>query len=262
MTSQEAKELVIKAHCSGCGGERNCDVLGRHSQGGGDEDFHWHTKWYLLRCRGCEYVFAQTVSTDSESIDYSYGPENETVTEHIETVETWPARIKRPRPDWFDGPGVNLALLTRFSPILREIYSALDNDLHVLAAMGMRMGFDLAASMLDVDPELTFKEKLEQLFEDEAERARLDTLVEAGNASTHRAWRPTSEHLGTMMDVLESFVHDNFVAPGRRKRLDARLADLRSSVPARAPRRRKALIDASDLPAADSTDGSATLPRN
>lgn len=37
---------------------------------------------------------------------------------------------------------------------MHEVYEALDNDLHVLAAMGMRIVFDVSAQMLGVDPEL------------------------------------------------------------------------------------------------------------
>lgn len=121
---------------------------------------------------------------------------------------------------------------------MQEVYAALDADLNVLAAMGMRIVFDKASGILGVDPALTFEEKLEALV-DEDDRARLETLVDAGSASAHRGWRPSTEDLDTMMDVLESFVHDAFVAPLRKKRLDRRLADIRANVPPKPKRIRK-----------------------
>ena len=200
----------------------------------------WCTRWYILRCRGCEHVFAQTVSTDSENSDSYQGPDGTYEQFYIETVRTWPPQAKRRRPDWFEGSGVNLKLLTGLWPIMREVYDALDADLNVLAAMGMRIAFDKAARLLGVDPDLSFREKLDKLVVDD-DRTRLETLVDAGSAAAHRGWAPSSEELSTMMDVLEHFVHEAFVAPVRKKRLDARVEAMRPTVPLDPRRTRKAL---------------------
>ena len=245
MSGQQPSETV-RTYCSECGGERNCDVFGSLDQSGGDEYFDWNTRWRLLRCRGCDHVFCQTKSTNSEEVDHEGLPNGEYTTFYIPTYRTLPAQPKRPRPSCLGKSDKRLGLVLRLWPIMHEVYEALDNDLHVLAAMGMRIVFDVSAQMLGVDPELPFAKKLAALFEKKEDRERLATLVDAGSASAHRGWNPSGEDLSTMMDVLEEFVHDAFVAPERRKKLDERLAALRISVPPRGPRKKR---DTSESPA-------------
>lgn len=235
--AEEQQSRTRKTHCTRCGGVRNCDILGHHAESEDEGHFAWHKDWYLLRCRGCDYVFAETVYTDSEDLYYENGPDGQ-YTENVETVRTWPARGKRDRPDWFKGSVTNLRLLDLW-PVLREVYEALDADLNVLAAMGMRIAFDRAAELRGVDPAISFEEKLKGLFEKKADRDRLETLVEAGSASAHRGWRPETDDLNTMMDVLEQFVHEQFVAPVRQQRLDKRVAAMKAKVPPRQKRAKK-----------------------
>lgn len=67
MTESEIK----KAHCANCKGSRNCDIRGEFDDGYSDEVVTGNTKWLILQCRGCETVFVQTVSTNSEDYDYA-----------------------------------------------------------------------------------------------------------------------------------------------------------------------------------------------
>ena len=55
-----------KAECSKCGGMRNCEVRGHYDERYSDEQFQSSTECFILECRGCEYVFVQTVATNSE----------------------------------------------------------------------------------------------------------------------------------------------------------------------------------------------------
>lgn len=49
---------------------------------------------------------------------------------------------------------------------IRELYGALDNDLCMLAAIGIRTTFDVALELLeDIDSNLNFGEKLDALTE-------------------------------------------------------------------------------------------------
>jgi hypothetical protein len=65
------------------------------------------------------------------------------------------------------------------------------------------------------------------------DQSRLEILVDAGSASAHRGWRPPAKDLSVLMDVLEHFVHEAFVVPSRKKRLDADLAKMKAKVPPR-----------------------------
>ncbi len=234
--ANEPSELK-KARCSECGGERNCDILGDYDDRDSDGDMSWSTHWHLLRCRGCEHVFVQTVSINSEDIDYFYEEDGSTGGNYCETITYWPALSTRVPPDWLNQisvPDKDCGLLNTY---LNELYGALNSDLNTLSAIGIRTSFDMAAELLGVDENKTFKQKLEALVASNHIGAlhleRLETLIEAGNASAHRGWRPKAEDLDVMMDVLEHFIHDAFVAPEKKKRLDAKVAAVKGKVPAR-----------------------------
>jgi hypothetical protein len=232
---------VRKAFCSNCGGERNCEVRGRHPQRGGDDDFQWHKDWYILECRGCEHVFALTVSSNSEEYRNDYGPDGETLTDYIETLDYWPARSKRDRPDWLHEIALGEVDVTPLNQSLNELYGALDNDLFSLAGIGVRTTFDVASELLGVDASVTFEEKLDALVANQhigpLDKSHIATLIDAGSASAHRGWRPETTELRTMMDVLESFILGAFVEPDRRKKRDEEVSRLK--VPPRPARAKK-----------------------
>lgn len=234
------KPTVRKAYCSGCSGERNCDILGDFDDRGSDDDMSWSTHWYLLRCRGCEHIFAQTISTNSEDIDYYYEEDGSTGGNYVETAKYWPAIAKRTRPSWIENITIDGRPDRRLNLGLDELYGSLDSDLRMLAAIGIRTSFDVASELLGIDVNKTFKEKLTDLVSQghigALDQSRLETLVDAGSASAHRGWRPESEDLDTMMDVLEHFMNGAFVAPEQRKKLDARVAEMKELVPVRKPR--------------------------
>ncbi len=225
-----------KAECSQCGGVRNCDILGHHNEKGGNADFQWWKDWYLLRCRGCEYIFVEAVSSNSEDYDQEYNSNGEIVYVLDTVSEYWPGRSKRKWPEWMtDG-----MIETDLRAALLELYKALDNDLNMLAAIGIRTSFDIAAELLGVDPNKSFDRKLQDLVSSnhigEFDHSRLETLVNAGNASVHRGWRPDTTDLNTMMDVLEHFIQRTFVEPKRQEQLDAKITKVKATVPIRKSR--------------------------
>lgn len=246
MTEEQPK--VRKAHCSVCGGERNCEIRGHWTQDGGDQDVQWQTHWYILECRGCEHVFVQTVSTNSEDIYHYVNEMGEEDYDHRETIRYWPARAKRARPEWLHLGGIDVPNVDPLDAALLELYAALENDLHVLAGIGIRTSFDVASELLKIDPDLSFNRKLDALVEykhiGSVDRDRLATLVDAGSASAHRGWKPSKGDLSTMMDVLEHFIFQAFVEPYRRKQLDEKVGKLR------VPRRTKrSTVDVDMIPA-------------
>ncbi|MER8629783.1 DUF4145 domain-containing protein [Mesorhizobium opportunistum] len=235
---------IRKAECSKCGGLRNCNILGKHAQSGEEHDyFSWHKAWYILECRGCEHVFVQTVSTNSEDYYNYYGPDGETETEHNETIHYWPSLSKRAKPEWMSDAGIDADGVDALNDSLSELYGALNNDLYMLAAIGIRTSFDVASELLGIRPEQPFNAKLLQLVTDghigKVDQARLETLVDAGSASVHRGWQPKADDLNTLMNVLEQFVHDAFVAPARKTRLDAKVVLMKEKVPPRKLKRPK-----------------------
>lgn len=184
---------VVKAHCAQCRGPRNCDVRGSHSDTWDQEELWTNTTWRILQCRGCDHVFAQTVATNSEDVFWSPGEDGQDVGTYVEKVSYWPALAKRPRPEWLRQHAIEgIGILTGESlcSTLHELYQALDGDMNVLAAIGVRTCFDIASEILGVDGALTFEEKLKTLVASSHIRLvdadRLAVAVDAGHASAHR----------------------------------------------------------------------------
>ncbi|MEH2472080.1 hypothetical protein V1281_006733 [Nitrobacteraceae bacterium AZCC 2161] len=160
-----------------------------------------------------------------------------------ENVAYWPAVSARKRPEWFTSVSFEWEVPEALHEAMTEMYVALDNGLMRLSAAGIRTAFDIASELLDIDPSLTFAEKLDELVSTSringVDRTRLETLTEAGHASIHRGWVPKVDDLGTMAEILEHFVFRTFVEPARQKKLDERSAKLRDAVPPRKRRRPK-----------------------
>jgi hypothetical protein len=204
--------------------------------------FQAWTTWCILECRGCGYVFIQTTATNTEYCDYDYDVDGSTITTLNETLEYWPTLSKKKTPDWMEN-GIEAENAGALSHSMRELYGALDNDLNRLAAIGMRMSFDIATELLEIDTGLTFNKKLDELVSKGligiVDKGRLEVLVDAGSASAHRGWYPKTEDLRSMMDILEHFVETALVEPFRRKALDAKAAKVKTGVPLRARRSKK-----------------------
>jgi len=88
--------------------------------------------------------------------------------------------------------------------------------------------FDRASKGLGIDSRRRFAEKLSEL---EAkgiigadEKSNLDILTDAGSAAAHRGWKPSQNELDTMMNIIEPFIHRNFI-------LKPQAESLRNNVP-------------------------------
>lgn len=247
---------TIRAFCAKCAGERNCEIKGYHLESGeSGQYYYWSTAWHLLACKGCDYVFAQTVSSNSEEYYQDYGPNGEAETTYIETVETWPARSKRALPEWYEHHIVatDLENTVALNGSLKELYRALNADLLVLSAIGIRTAFDIAAELLGVHPSLQFEEKLGQLVSGnhipEAEKGNFDALLNAGHGAAHRGWEPTSAEVDALMTALEGFIFNAIVFPARKREEARKLAEIGARVPKRLPRPKKTKASSTDVEA-------------
>lgn len=215
-----------RAFCSNCKGERNCEIKGHHR-----EDYYqqisgysWQRDWYLLVCCGCEHIFAQSVASDSESYDDVYDHNGQFYKQYHTTIESWPARNKRDRPIWYNTLQYQIkhARAADFISCLSQVYGAMDHDLNILAAIGIRTTFDIASEILGIDTEQQFVKKLEKMkqggFVSPSQKDNLEVLIQTGNASAHRGWEPSFAELNALMDAFEDFINDRFVRPGQEKK--------------------------------------------
>lgn len=242
--TSSAVEQIKKSLCAVCGAIRTCEVKGYINNHWSDQHVWGNTDWYLLQCRGCEYIFCQSIKTFSEEFDHQWDEETQQdVIVYDETVAYFPAVSARKRPSWFSSTAFEWEGPDALHGAMVEMYVALDNDLMRLSAAGIRTAFDIASELLGISPELTFSEKLDELVStsriNAVDRDRLETLTEAGHASIHRGWIPAADDLGTMAEILEHFVHRAFVEPALQKRLDEKSAKLKTVVPARKARAAK-----------------------
>lgn len=231
----------IKANCAQCSGTRNCDVFGKYSETYNSDHFDANTDWLILKCQGCDYVFVQTVSINSEDVDHDYDENGQTVTEYNQTIKYWPALPRRKKPDWISEFGIEAPNVDALNKVVIEIYNALENDLLVLSAIGIRTAFDIASELLGVDPNLGFEKKLTALVTNgqisSNDKDRLSVVVEAGSASAHRGWHPSTSDLNSMMSILEHFLYQSFVAPAHKEKLDKEAAKIKKVVPPRSESR-------------------------
>nr|WP_321182208.1 DUF4145 domain-containing protein [Methylobacterium sp. Leaf122] len=234
--SKVSKEPKIRrAICAVCAGERNCRIRGKHQISETYEYITGWTNWYLLQCRGCNYVFTQQVSANSEDWHFAGEPGDYDIIEHDETITYFPALSSRPRPEWMLEYGIDIPGDRKLDESLIELYKALDAGLNRFAAMGIRTCFDVASEELGIAEKLTFADKLGELVKQghigQLDKDQVNGLIEAGNASVHRGWKPNSEQLNTLMNVLEHFVYTAFVVPARREKLAKEMKKMSEEVP-------------------------------
>ncbi|MCH4091454.1 hypothetical protein [Acetobacter sp.] len=237
---------TVKAHCGRCNAERNCYIRADGTNveflGGLRRDFNYR----LMSCAGCDYIFCMCVITHPKE----YGSfDDETGEFHSAGQEFiyFPGIVRQPRPEWltrltfFVGEDDNH---DRLRSVLEQIYIALDNELHVLAAIGIRAAFEILVNIFGVDEQLTFPQKIDWLKSHkitveehvspepqlspqerpvihikergilgEQESEAFKTLVEVGNAAAHRGWEPGAEVLATLMKLLESTIYREMLEP-------------------------------------------------
>ena len=132
-----------------------------------------------------------------------------------ESIKYWPALSKRQKPEWISAKkfeaNINANLYDALIELMRPWITTqhAGSHWHSKVIRHCRQRLVTSGHIGKVD------------------QSRLETSLDASSASAHRGWRPKAEDLNTMMEVLEHFVHDAFVAPGRKTRLDADIAKMK-----------------------------------
>lgn len=208
----------VKAHCPKCDGERNCTEHGTINKQWDWEDRHHGfsmnggVEHSLLECLGCETVFYQTVSWNSEDIDQYYDAFGNAQMELSKESATYPKPETNTKPIWFDAMQKKDPQLHN---IINQMYVALDNDAHILTAIALRTALDRATEILGIDPAKTFDEKLDGLRDGgwigQSERDILGVVTDAGNAAAHRGWEPDHKEVTQLVSSMEVFLHRAFI---------------------------------------------------
>lgn len=216
--SELGTTAAAKAHCNQCQSATNHDILhseetswqeefegGKYSIGGLD-------RYETLKCRGCESIRLRHTSYFSEDDE--------------PTITYFPPAVSRREPEWLkDIPDSESGEVVH--DLLKEIYSALQNGSVRLAAIGSR---SLLEHMMveKVGDQGSFGKNVSTFKSaghiSEQHAGYLLTAIEAGHASTHRAWRPTTSQMNLLLDIIESVVAAVYV-------LNERTAALKENIP-------------------------------
>lgn len=193
----ETKDKPERIHCNRCGHEtKHLLVASRRHDGsepyGAEYEISWTTIYDVFECCGCEEVTLRRRHYFSE-----WNPGD------VEEV-FYPPRIARKLPSWKNKLPEDIAAL------LQEVYVSLQADSRRLAMMGARALIDMVI-LNEVGDVGNFAQKLHALekagFLSTKNRAVLDAALEVGNAASHRGHRPKSEHVESVMDIVENLLH-------------------------------------------------------
>ncbi len=213
-----APRYIERVYCNECGQDTKHARLQKRSQHGSEPyeegySVSWTTVYTLYECCGCE-----AVSLKREFFFSEWNREDS-------QVDFYPPRTSRKPPSWMkDLPDLEQKLL-------QEVYRAIAADSPRLSLMGARALVDMLI-VRTIGDTGTFAQKLMKLeadgFVSRVNREVLDAVLEAGNASAHRGFEPSSRQLQTVMDIVENLLQSQL--------LHGSAQELKKTVPPRPPR--------------------------
>ncbi|WP_035208456.1 DUF4145 domain-containing protein [Paracidovorax oryzae] len=166
------------------------------------------TIYTLAECDGCEYITMKTFWSINGQGD---------------TVDQYPPALARRRPPWM------LELfMADFSgaqnkyKLLQELYTGIGAQNWWLTMLGVRslLEFVMVEKVGDNGSFVRNLEKfLEGGFISKIQLNALGPLIEAGHATTHRGYQPTSADVNVVMDILENVLESIYVTTARAKKL-------------------------------------------
>lgn len=164
-----------------------------------ESQIDWQYVYSVLECRGCETVTFRKDSYFSEYEDNEQPPS-----------EYYPPRISHPLPNWV------IDLPEDMQDLMTEVYKALWSDNRRLATMGIRSLFDMYCEDQLGGDEGGFKAKLKllqdrKIISDEEKIIFEHTIVDFGNAATHRRFKPKYKDLEILVQILEYLLHAHVV---------------------------------------------------
>jgi|SRR6185312_5555838 len=215
---------IIRIHCNKCGGERRHEILHHEAvtwEDAVDDNYTLHggDDYDLVKCCGCENVALRHQTWFSEDTDEHGRP-------NVKTVLYPPASFRR-EPRWLTDLMWALPIDNNFvGDFIKEIYVALRNKSLRLAVMGIRAL--LEQIMMDkVGDNGSFKNNLDAFeqggFVSHGQRMVLEPVLEAGHATMHRAFKPTSMDVGHLMDITESIIESIYINARRASELSKRV---------------------------------------
>ncbi|MCP1198993.1 DUF4145 domain-containing protein [Notoacmeibacter sp. MSK16QG-6] len=200
----------LRADCPECGTHKWLYVKATYDQALKFEQTDIYINHFILECAGCESVVYVRRSADSEFFYISADGEQELEVTQIQFPKVSPDGHESPK--WL--PELLYVDKTLFK-VTTQTYDALSAGSLLFASVGFRTIFDYGSTLLGADSSLSFSGKLSKLVSlgkiGAEEKINLETVVEAGNASIHRAWQPKGDDIRVLRNVSDAFVYRNFI---------------------------------------------------
>lgn len=214
---------ITKSLCNQCVGERNHTILHSETKSGSDElqGYHWTIKHEMLKCQGCDTISLRRTGWDSESLDEYGRPEP--------SISHFPPAVFRRQPEWLS----ELSMLFLFdiekefiTDLIHELYICIQNDCRRSAAMAVRALLEQV--MIDkVGDQGTFAKNIAEFqakgFISTTQQEFLQTVIEAGHATMHRAFKPSKQDLIALVNIAESVVESAYINENRAAELKKRI---------------------------------------
>lgn len=164
--------------------------------------------YQIIKCKGCEDVSFRIVENFSENIDYDEQG-NATL---VESITYYPCRLEGMVD--FDV----WALPDKARHIYEETKSAIENDLRVLAGMGIRALVETVCKELNLTDK-TLKKKIDALVEKSIitpdSATYLHKIRLLGNKAAHESEAHSAEQLLLALRIVEHMLDGIYVIPKR-----------------------------------------------
>lgn len=207
--TEKKTEEIVKTYCYNCQKDTNQrilfndfevvpqEILWRNDEG--DQGPSMWTNvgniWLLSKCMGCEKINFKFILRSS--------PDKTT-----DRIFHYPLKLIREVPCWI------MNLPKKYLEIAQEVYASVNNELFILALNGIRTLLDVfvVEKVGDVGD---FKQKMKKLVCDgiiTSTKAKvLEAAIDAGNASSHRGYKPEKEILFKILDIVENLLHSEII---------------------------------------------------
>ncbi|MBO2569128.1 DUF4145 domain-containing protein [Shewanella algae] len=200
-----------RLRCNECQGVTLHKVLYNYEQDLSVDEFYSSRETILLECCGCESVKIKILETS----DYSdFGTSG-----LIPEVSIFPPETFRQKPKWIGE--LVFPFHADYGPeskniveVIDEIYLAFQNGCVRLAVMGIRSLIE-QVMVQTLGDKGSFSQNMKGFKEagyiSNVQFEALDLVINAGNATTHRNYKPDTDQVIAAMDIVENVIESMLV---------------------------------------------------
>jgi hypothetical protein len=223
MADQQTSAMHImnatKSYCNECIAERNHSLLHSEIDTGseGDGAYRWEVRNEMMKCLGCDTISLRRTITDNVDIDEFSRP--------VPSITFFPPAALRRKPEWVSeltrrhlfGPGENIIV-----DLINEIYICVQNDCRRAACMAIRALLEHV--MIDkVGDNGSFAKNIAEFqtkgLISTTQKQFLETVIQAGHASMHRAYKPSKREIVALVNITESVIESSYMNEHRASEL-------------------------------------------